>query len=139
MSDNLTKKEIKTVNAGVLNTRYCWLIKKGDEMPAGVITYADMKELIWIEDELHERLIKLLGRDFYPPVKAKPTIADLTRRKNAARVTEGKLRFKITIISSIGSVVKTLNVKVDTKSDADIMATEMIEKLGLKKATYKIS
>ena len=40
---------------------------KGETLPAGIITYADMKELIWIEDELHGRLINLIGHDFYPP------------------------------------------------------------------------
>jgi len=67
MKENLTKKEIKTVNAGVLNMRYCRLMLKGETLPAKKITIADSKEIIWIEDELHERLIKLIGHDFYPP------------------------------------------------------------------------
>lgn len=65
--NNLTKKEIRTVNATVLNMRYCRLMLIGETMPADVITHADMKETIRIEDELRKRLIKLVGHDFYPP------------------------------------------------------------------------
>jgi len=67
MRENLTKKEIGIVNAGVLNMRYCRLMLKGETLPARKITVADAGEIIWIEDELHQRLIKLIGHDFYPP------------------------------------------------------------------------
>lgn len=67
MRNNLTKREIKTVNANVLNMRYCRLMLKGETLPAKKITIADARETIWIEDELHKRLIKLIGHDFYPP------------------------------------------------------------------------
>lgn len=64
---NLTKKEIGTVNARVLNMRYCRLMLMGETMPAGIITHADMMETIRIKDELRRRIIKLIGHDFYPP------------------------------------------------------------------------
>ena len=67
MRENLTKKEIGTVNAKVLNMRYCHLILKGEALPVKEITIADAREILWIEDELHRRLIKLIGHDFYPP------------------------------------------------------------------------
>lgn len=67
MRNNLTKREVKTVNAGVLNGRYCRLMLKGEVLPAKKITVADARETVWIEDELRGRLIKLIGHDFYPP------------------------------------------------------------------------
>lgn len=145
MGNNLTKKEVRTVNARFLNSRYCRLIEKGETLPVGAITLADAREIIWIEDELRRRLILLLGRDFYPPqLPAKPTVAELKVKMKPVAMkpemkTEGRFRFKITITSSIGSIVARKTVKVDSKDAADIEAREMIEKLGLKKATYKIS
>lgn len=62
----LTIKEIGTVNARVLNTRFCELMQKGETLPANKITVAEARETLRIEDELHERLIKLIGHDFYP-------------------------------------------------------------------------
>jgi len=131
----------------------------GETMPAGVITIADARELLWIEDELHERLIKAIGHDFYPPERpAKPTLAELRAKLKPLRKSapllkskpiskivgfekkkEGKFGFKITIKSSVGSVVARENVRVDSKGEADAKAQQTIEKLGLKKATYKIS
>lgn len=67
MLNNLTKKEIGKVNTKVLNGRYCRLLLKGEVLPANKITVADAREVIWIEEELHKRLIKLIGHDFYPP------------------------------------------------------------------------
>ena len=58
---NLLKKEIGFVPTRELNYRYCCLL----EMPA--TTFKDMKEVIWIEDELRKRVIKAVGHDFYPP------------------------------------------------------------------------
>jgi len=63
----LLKREIGTVNARVLNIRYCEIIQKGELLPANEITVAEAREILWIEDELHRRLIKLVGHDFYPP------------------------------------------------------------------------
>lgn len=50
-----------------------------------------------------------------------------------------KIKFKITVISSIGSKAAEKNVHVDTRSEADLLANKMIRDLGLKRATYKIS
>lgn len=67
MRENLTKEQIGTVNARILNMRYCRLMLKGEVLPTKEIPVADARETIWIEDELHRRLIKLIGHDFYPP------------------------------------------------------------------------
>lgn len=67
MTKNLTEKEIKTVNTKVLNSRFCRLVLKGETLPANEITVADAREILLIEDELHERTIKAVGHDFYPP------------------------------------------------------------------------
>jgi len=118
MRNNLTKKEIAFVSAKELNYRYCHLLHKAETMPAGVITLTDAREVLMIEEELHKRLIKLIGHDFYPPERpAKPTIAKLrsTTKKRFIKAIpkpllkkeelkvdiENKLRFKITIISRI--------------------------------------
>lgn len=74
MTDNLTEKEIKTVNTGVLNSRFCCLVEKGETLPANEITVADAWEILQIEDELRRRVIKAVGHDFYPsPVQNDPT------------------------------------------------------------------
>lgn len=78
---NLTKKEVGTVKVGVLNSRYCWLMKKGEEMPAHVLTYADMKEFLAIEAELRRRLIVLIGHDFYPPDRIKEPVTNSIKNK----------------------------------------------------------
>lgn len=173
------KKEIKLISTEDLNSRFCRILERAEMIDdAEDIPVADAREILWIEDELHERIIAAVGHDFYPPeVVAKPTMADLRARLNpfkkstpapssklkpmskkiiprateiihpcSAAVTkiaemkkEGALRFKITITSSIGSVVKTQNVKVDSRSEADTIAIDLIKELGLKKAKYKIS
>lgn len=144
----LLKREIRIVKAGVLNSRFCWLVKRGEEMPANVITYADMKELVWIEDELHRRLLLYLGRDPYPPDRVKEPapsnyMISLLKKKSVEHEVEPtpgpKLNFKTVITSSIGSKVAEYSVKVNSKSDADAEAQKTITKLGLKRATYKIS
>jgi len=161
----LTKKQVKTAHTKVLNSRYCRLLEKGEKLPAQNISVGEAREFLWIEDELHQRLIKQLGRDPYPPDRIEkkapsnymisllksrksppqateiihPCSAVVTKKAEVAKKAEGNLRFKITITSSIGSVVAQQNVKVDSKSDANLMARLMIEQLGLKKATYKIS
>ena len=166
MRNNLTKKEIGFVPARELNYRYCWLLQKAETMPAHVLTMADAREVLWIEDELHTRLVALIGHDFYPPEGvAKPTMAELRARlspfkKSAptlkpkpvaepipkpvqpavqpAAKEEGKLRFKVAIINTIGSTVTTLNLHVDGKGEAEVVALKTIKQLGLKKATFKI-
>ena len=137
MSNNLTKKQIGIVDVGVLNTRYCWLMKKGEEMPVGIITFADARELLWIEDELHRRLIMFIGHDFYPPDHIESDIKSGVRQFFDKQ--DGKLNLKITITSSIGTKITVFTAKVDTRSEADLLACKKIRELGLKKATYKIS
>lgn len=145
MGNNLLKSEIKTVKAGELNSRYCWLMKKGEEMPANVITFADARELIWIEEELHIRLIKYLGRDPYPPDRIEKSIPShymrslLKPKPKSEPEPESLLNFKITITSSIGSDVAGWNVKVGSRGEADLIAQNEIARRKLKKATYKIS
>ncbi len=166
MRNNLTKKEIRFVPTLELAIRFNRLMLKGEVLPAREITVGDARETLYIEDELRKRLVKAVGHDFYPPdriektapsnymvsllkSRSKPTpkateiihpcSAAVTKKAELEKKTEGKFGFKITIKSSIGSTVATHNVKVDSRNQADIMAVNMIEKLGLKKATYKIS
>jgi len=63
----LLKKEIETVNTGVLNMHYCRILERGETMAAKDIPVADAKQILWIEDELRKRLITFVGHDFYPP------------------------------------------------------------------------
>lgn len=159
MSYNLTKKEMRTIITEDLNVRYCRILERADLLDAEEIPIKDAREILYIEDILRERLVKFFGHDFYPPdriekqapsnymisllktrqnkpeKKAEPT----AKTVNYEKKTEGKFTFKITIISSIGSIVARQNIKADSKSDAAIEAQKMIEKLGQKKATYKIS
>lgn len=161
----LTKTQVKTAHTKVLNSRYCRLLQKGERRPKA-IALAEAREILWIEDELRVRLIEQLGRDSYPPDRIEkeapsnymiallksrqkspprateiihPCSAFVTKKVELEKKTEGKFGFKITITSSIGSTVATRNVKVDSRGQADIMAGKIIEQLGLKKATYKIS
>ena len=145
MGNNLLKREIKTVEVPVLNTRYCWLMKKGEEMPASMITLADARELVWIEEELRIRLIKYLGRDPYPPDRIEESIPShymkslLKPKPKPEPEPESLLSFKITITSSIGSEVAGWNVKVGSRSEADLIAQNEIARRKLERATYKIS
>ena len=160
----LTKKQVKTAPTKVLNSRYCRLLQKGERKPKK-ISLAEAREILWIEDELHVRLLKQLGRNPYPPDRIEkeapsnymislmksrkspprateiihPCSAAVTKKAEAEMQTEGKLRFKITITSLIGSVVAVKNVKVDSKSEANTEAQKLMDLLGIKKATYKIS
>ncbi len=115
-------------------------------MPAKSIPVLDAKQILWIEDELKKRVIKAAGHDFYPPdriEKKAPSnymISILKRDKPKAEPVLGnKIKFKITVKSSIGSEAATKNVHVDSRPEADIIANKMIRDLGLKKATYKIT
>lgn len=169
MKNNLTKKQVHVVPTLELAMRFNRLLHTAETMPAHVLTMADAREVLWIEDELRRRLVVAIGHDFYPPDKARPTIAELKasikagvkasikavakripkpvaapKPKPAPKVvqpavqTEGKLGFKVTIINSIGCTVKTLNLHVDGKGDAEAAARETIKQLRLKKATFKI-
>ncbi len=146
MNNNLTKKEVREVPTLELAIRFNRLMLKGELLKAHEISVGDARETLYIEDELRRRLIKVVGHDFYPPdriEKKHPSnyMISLLKPKpvKPEMKTGGEFSFKITITSSIGSVVKTLNVKVDSMTDANIIARELINKLGLKKATYKIS
>ena len=167
MRNNLTKKQVGQVPTLELAMRFNRLILMGETMPAGVITMAAAREILWIEDQLRERLIAAIGHNFYPPDGvAKPTMADMRARLASiakpvlipkpkpvvapipkpipeavqpAVQTEGKLRFKVAIINSMGSTVSTLNLHVDGKGEAEEAAKKAIKQLGLKKATHKIT
>ena len=115
-------------------------------MAAKSIPVADAKQILWIEDELKERTIKAIGHDFYPPdriEKEAPSnymISLLKSRQDKPEIKENiKIKFKITVTSSIGSEVAVKNVSVDSRPEADLQATKLIRDLGLKRATYKIS
>ena len=142
----LLKREVTTVNTRVLNVRYCELLQKGEEFPANEISVAEAREILWIEDELRERAIRAVGHDFYPPdriEKKYPSnymVSLLKQNKIKPQVEPGvKIKFKITVTSSIGSKAAEKDVCVDSRNEADLMANKMIRDLGLKRATYKIS
>ncbi len=144
--DRLIKKEIKIVNTNVLNMHYCRILRRGETMVAKDIPVADARQILWIEDELKERAIKAVGHDFYPPdriEKEAPSnymISLLKRNKPKPILEPGtKIKFKITITSSIGSKAATKNVHVDSRPEADMIAGKMIRDLGLKRASYKIT
>ena len=147
MRSNLTKKEIGKVNTKVLNGRYCRLLLKGEVLPANKITVADAREILYIEDEMRKRTIKAVGHDFYPPDRIEKkypsnymiSLLKKNKPKPELKPLNTKIKFKITVISSIGSKIAEKNVQVDTMSEANLLATKMIRDLGLKKATYKIS
>ena len=166
MKSNLLKKELELISTEDLNLRYCYILDRAEKSEAKDIPVTDAQHVLWIEDILRKRfqLIRYLGRDPYLPdqieiehpsnymvsllkSRSKPTPkateiihpCSAAVTKKAEIKTEGTLRFKITITSSIGSVVKTSNVKVDSRSEADTIAVDLIKELGLKKAKYKIS
>lgn len=146
MKNNLTKQEINEANAYELTLRFNSLLQKVETKPIKTITIADAREIIYIEDELRRRLIKLLGRNFYPPDKIEKKhpsnymISLLERNKPKPEVeSDIKIKFKVTIKSSIGSIIKEKDIYVDSRPEADLLACKMIKDLGLKKATYKIS
>lgn len=146
MKNNLTKKEIRTIKTKDLNIRYCRILERADLLDADQISVSDAREILYIEDVLRERLIKVLGRDPYLPdciEKKHPSnymTSLLNRNKVKLKVEAGiKIKFKITIKSSIGSIIKEKNVYVDSRNEADLLALKEIRKLGLKKATYKLS
>lgn len=146
MNYNLKKKEMKIMDTEDLNIRYCRILERAELLDAEEIPISDAREILYIEDILHRRLTKAIGHDIYPldrieekvPSNYMITLLKAKQDKSTEKV-EPCLSFRITITSSIGSVVKTVNVKVDSKSEANILAQEMIKQLGLKKATYKIS
>lgn len=141
----LTKKEIKVVNARVLNSRFCRLMEKGETLPASEFTVAEARELLWIEDELHERLIKLVGHDFYPPDRVEEkelpsnSIAAVLGRNKLEVKTDAKIKFPVTVYNSMGTKVAEFPVEADTKIEADKLARREIRKLRLERVTHKLN
>ncbi len=146
MRSNLLKKEIEFISTKDLNIRYCFILDRAEKLEAKDIPIADARKILWIEDEMRKRTIKAVGHDFYPPDRIEEKypsnymISLLKRKPVEPEIKVGiKIKFKITVISSIGSKVAEKTVQVDTMSEANLLATKMIRDLGLKKATYKIS
>lgn len=142
----LTINEIKTVNTRVLNTRFCELMQKGETLPANEISVAEAMEILRIEDELHKRLIKAVGHDFYPPdriEKQYPSnymISLLESKQSKPEIKLGlKIKFNVVVKNSMGSKVATFSVDADSKLGADILARKQIRKLGFVGISYKIS
>jgi hypothetical protein len=146
MRSNPTKKEIDLVSTEDLNIRYCYILDRAEKSKAEDIPVSDAREILWIEDVLHSRLIKKLDRDPYPPDRIEKQAPSnymksllKSRQDKPEEKTDGKFSFKIIITSSIGSVVTQKNVKVNSMNDADLAAQNLIKLLGLKRATYKIT
>ena len=139
MRNNTTKKEIKLLSTEDLNTRYCHILERGETLEAKDIPIVDAREILWIEDILRERLIKAVGHDFYPPdcIKKEPPsnyMLSLLKPEPA-----NLIKFRAIVKSSLGSKVAEISVETNTKTKADILICKEIRKLGLKRATYKIS
>lgn len=142
---SLTIKEIETVNTKVLNTRFCELMEKGETLPANEISVAEAMETLRIEQELHDRLIKVVGHDFYPPDR----IEEKKIPENSIKTMLGqvepkvesgiKIKFHVKVLSSIGTKAGEFNVEANSKDQADILARKQIRKLGLHGTTHKIS
>lgn len=132
----LMKKEIQTVNTTALNYRFCELMEKGEKLPAHEFSIAEAREILWIEDELHERLIRTVGHDFYPPdrVEEKKPITPAVVSQNPGP----KIKFRAVVSSSIGSKAADFTVEAGSKSEADILIAKEIQKLGLKRVTWRI-
>lgn len=144
--NRLLKKEIGTINIKVLNMHYCRILERGETMAAKDIPVADAKQILWIEDELRWRAIKAVGHDFYPPdriEKKYPSnymISLIKPTKPKSKPSMGrKIKFPVTVTSSIGTKVATFTVKADTKDEADLLAHKQIRELGLKGVSYKLS
>jgi len=151
----MLKKEVKLASTDDLNTAYCYILKRAEALDAKDIPVADARRILWIEDELHERLIKAVGHDFYPPdciEKAnllrvpvsnepkQPVVTVLPSVQAKPEATVGnKIKLKVTVKSSIGTKVAEFPVEVDSRQEADYLALKEIRKLGLERTTYKIS
>ena len=154
-----TKKQIREASTLELSMKFNLLILMGDTMEAKDISVADARELIWIEDELHRRLIKVIGHDFYPPTRLeknqshaepsyKPRVLSPLPQSNTIKSILGrgskpetvpKLSFKITVLTSVGSKASVFTVEAGSKSMAEKLARKKIWKTGLQGATFKIS
>ncbi|MCK4818364.1 hypothetical protein KA005_21520, partial [bacterium] len=86
--------------------------------------------------------IKAIGHNFYPPDRIEPDRLKSNVMKSLLKPTPKpgtKIKFRINVISSVGSKAAEFTVEADSKVDADILARKMIRKLGLAGATYKLS
>lgn len=142
----LSIEEIGTVNTKVLNARFCELMEKGETLPANEISVAEARETLRIEQELHERLLKAVGHDFYPPdrIETEPPsnymIGLLKSRQSKTETAPGlKIKFHVVVTSSLGSKAAEFNVHAESKDHAGLLAHEKIRELGLKRAKVKIS
>ena len=142
----LTIKEIGSVNTKVLNTRFCELMHKGETLPANEISVAETMETLRIEQELHDRLINVVGHDFYPPDRIEikyPSnymISLLGSIKKKPEMKPGlKIKFHVVVTSSLGSKAAEFNIEADGKGQAEMLAQKKIRELGLKNARIKIS
>ena len=140
MKNNLIKKEVKKFSTPELNYRYCHLIKKGETLPVKEITMADAREILWIEDELRERVIRGVGHDFYPPdrVEEKPSMKTILHSKQTPPPLGLKIPFKVVVFNSIGTKTKGFIVNADSKDKANVLARKEIRKFNIPRATYKI-
>ncbi len=147
MRNNLTKKEIRYVPTLELAIRFNRLMLKGELLSAREISVGDARETLYIEDELRRRLVKAVGHDFYPPDRIEEkhpsnymiTLLGRNKPKSELKPPNTKIKFRITVTSSIGSKIAEKNVSVDTKGEADLLAGKLIRDLGIKRATYKLS
>ena len=151
----MLKKEVKLASTDDLNTAYCHILKRAEMSDANDIPVADARTILWIEDELRIRLIKLIGHDFYPPdciektnllrvpvsnEPKQPVVTVLPSVQTKPEVTvSSKIKLKVTVKSSIGTKVAEFDVEVDSKQEADFLAGKEIRKLGLTGTTYKLS
>ena len=143
--DRLLKKEIKekVVPAKVMSSRlwrltiqYCRILDRAEKLDAKDIPIADAKAILRIEDELRKRLIKAIGHDFYPPapIEAK----EIPKTKLELSVGR-KIKFPVTVTSSLGTKVASFSVEASTKIEADMQAPQMIRSMGLKRVSHKLS
>lgn len=144
--ERLLKREIQTLDTEDLNSRYCYILGRGETLDADDIPVTDAREILWIEDELRMRLIKAVGHDFYPPdriEKRHPSnymISLLNQNKVKVKVEPGiKIKFRAIVKSSLGTKVAEVSVEADSRTEADILVCKEIRKLGIKGATYKLS
>lgn len=160
----LLKREVETVTTKELNYRYCHLLEKGERIPAHKFSIAEAREILWIEDELHQRVIRVVGHDFYPPDQVeekkllrhdltserKQPLADVRALPQAEALRPNlkpeipkskpdvKIKFNIVVTSSIGTKAAKFSVDAVTKAEVDALVQKEIQKLGLRRATYKI-
>lgn len=140
----LLKREIRMVNANVLNMHYCRILEQGETMAARDIPAANAKQILWIEDEFRRRLIKLIGHDFYPPdrIEKRPPsdyMKSLLKSVKSKLMLGSKINFRVVVTSSIGHKAAEFIIRADTRIEAEQLAGEEVRKLGLRGARYKIS